>query len=89
MLMVFVYLWRGQKQKAREEVARIGGQLAQENPGVNRGQSLGLYSQVGFNIADDPEAFAGAMLFLFIGALVLGIMLGHARVHRACLLRKI
>src|SRR5260221_8091224 len=30
MLMVFVYLWRGQKQKAREEVARMGREAPSE-----------------------------------------------------------
>src|SRR5258708_14697940 len=30
MLMVFVYLWRGQKQKAREEVARMRREASNE-----------------------------------------------------------
>src|SRR5262249_19012646 len=60
-------------EQARIEVASIARQLEQENPATNTGQSMGVYTQTGFSITEDPEAFAGAMLFLFIGVLVLAI----------------
>src|SRR5262249_279036 len=60
-------------EQARAEVMRIATQLEQENPGTNRGQSMAVYTQTGYSIAEDPEAFTIAMLFLLIGALVLGI----------------
>ena len=34
MLMVFVYLWRGEKQKAREEVARARREAPDEASGA-------------------------------------------------------
>src|SRR5215471_5512689 len=60
-------------RQAREEVARIASQLAQENPGTDRGQSMGVYSQIGFRIAEDPGNFTAAVLLLLIGVLVLAI----------------
>src|SRR6185436_12432729 len=60
-------------QDARMEVARIAAQLEQENPGTNRGKSMGVYTQTGYAIAEDPEGFTAAILLLLIGVLVLGI----------------
>ena len=60
-------------QQAREEVARIAAQLEKENPASNRGQSMSVYTQVGFRIAEDPSDLTTAMLFVFVGMLVLGI----------------
>ncbi len=60
-------------EQARAEVVGIAAQLEKENPGTNRGRSMGVFTQAGFAITEDPEAFAGAMLFLILGALVLGI----------------
>jgi len=60
-------------RQAREEIARIASQLAQENPGTDRGQSMGVYSQIGFRIAEDPGNFTAALLLLLIGVLVLAI----------------
>jgi predicted permease len=59
--------------QASAEAARIAKQLEQENPATNRGQSMTAHSQVGFRIAGDPGDFKAALLFLLIGALVLGI----------------
>jgi predicted permease len=59
--------------EARAELERIGAQLEQENPATNRKQSLAVYTQTGFAVTEDPEAFSAGILFLFIGALVLGI----------------
>jgi predicted permease len=59
--------------QASAEATRISAQLEQENPATNRGQSMTAYTQVGFRIAEDPGDFKAALLFLLIGALVLGI----------------
>jgi predicted permease len=59
--------------QARREVARIASQIEQENPATNRGQSMGVYTPRGFRMAEKPGIFMASMLFLLVGALVLGI----------------
>jgi hypothetical protein len=60
-------------EEARTEVTRIGAQLEQENPAANRKQSLAVFTQTGLAFAEDTDAFSAGMLFLLVGALVLGI----------------
>jgi predicted permease len=60
-------------EDARMEVARIASQLAQENPETNRGKSMAVYTQMGYQLAEDPEGFTAAILLLLVGVLVLGI----------------
>jgi predicted permease len=60
-------------EQARVEVARIAAQLEQENPVTNRGQSMTVYTQLGVRLVEDPDVFTASLLFLLMGALVLGI----------------
>ncbi len=59
-------------EQARAEVAQIAAQLEREHPEVDRGQKMTVFSQVGFRIAESPEDFAAASLFLLVAVLVLG-----------------
>jgi predicted permease len=60
-------------ERARAVIALIAAQIAQENPATNRGQSMNVYTQLGVRLAENPGDLTTAMLFLLIGALVLGI----------------
>jgi predicted permease len=60
-------------EDARGEVNRLATQLQTENPATNREQSMTVFSQAGFRMAEDPGNFTAAMLFLFVGLLVLAI----------------
>jgi predicted permease len=60
-------------EQARAEVAGVAGQIAQENPATNRGQSMAIYTQLGFRLTESPGDLPTALLFLLIGTLVLGI----------------
>src|SRR5262245_1661158 len=60
-------------EQAREEVARIGVDLAREHPESNRGLRMTVYTQLGAKMSLNPEAFLAAGIFFLISGLVLGI----------------
>src|SRR5262249_16604954 len=60
-------------EQARSELARIGGELGNENPATNRAESMTVYTQLGFLRALHPGMSIGAFLFLAVGTLVLVI----------------
>jgi predicted permease len=60
-------------EQARAEVRGIAAQLEKQYPETNRGHSMTVHTQVGFQIADDPENPFLAAFFFIIGGLVLAI----------------
>ena len=60
-------------EQARAEVKRIAAQLERENPATNRRLSMNVYTQLGLRMGLRPAALPGAVLFLLLGALPLGI----------------
>ena len=60
-------------EQARDDIHRIAAQLQEEHPDANRGQQMTVHTQLGFKMANLPEAFIAAGLFFIIATLVLGI----------------
>jgi predicted permease len=59
--------------QARAEIGGIAAQLEKEHPDTNRGQSMTVYTPVGYRVAEDPTFLFIAIFFFVIGGLVLAI----------------